>query len=273
MIWYFYMKNNKGFAPIVILIIVGVVLVAGGAYYVGKVSDKKSPQGTSGDVVQNESGQEAGQPVSGEGSTPSATNPEDGEHVGLVTKAYEKDGKKYIDIDYYVIVTGRDAIFRELKDKENNGCVLPPSAKTEFLSKVDMMANPENKDEYQSIVESLMTKYPLVITKYPDGNLRDCLPEFEFVIRTSVNDNPLIRTFEVVENAEIIVNDNPSKFGEFKQVRPYNYALAWDTFKKLVSELSDKQMRENGKIFLPFTIEVSGSKVIKLKANFGGPAS
>ena len=32
------MKNNRGFAPIVLLIIIGVLAVAGGAYYVGKQS-------------------------------------------------------------------------------------------------------------------------------------------------------------------------------------------------------------------------------------------
>lgn len=83
------MKYNKGFAPVlIVLIVLGALVVGGGAYYLGKnkVKDNKN-------VVENNT-QNIDNKVTSEESTKAE------KQIGYIKSIYSKDNTNYLTIDY-----------------------------------------------------------------------------------------------------------------------------------------------------------------------------
>lgn len=230
------MKNNKGFAPIVLLIIMGVVLVAGGAYYIGGNSKVVTPA-----PILTENQQATFSPTSTEGTK----YPEDGKFSGYITRAYDKDSKKYIDIDYFVTLTGKAAV---LKDFDSyNDCFVKystPTKRATILAEISNLKDDSTFDDQFRLLEN-------------QNNGADCFPSFPNGIWLDSNENSKIRTFEVSLNTPIIAAYIRDEFGPYKLRMPEGSAneIPWDTFKNIIARAGYK---------IPFGVTVLENKVVEI---------
>ena len=232
------MKNKSGFAPIVLLIIVGVVLVAGSAYYLGgrtKVDPLES------ELTDDQ--QATSSPTSTEGTK----YPEDGNFTGYITKAYDKDSKKYIDIDYFVTLWEKAAVLKRLDTPLSNNCF----AKYPTPTKATILAEINNLKDDSTFNEQFR-----LLSNQNDGVA--CFPDFSNGIWLDSNDNPKIRTFEANLNKLIRVSYVREEFGLHKISTSGDaglYEVTWDTFKNIISGVSYK---------IPFRIIVSENKIVEI---------
>ena len=253
------MKNYKrGFSSILVVLVVLAFLIAcGSIYYIQHkyVSTLMNAKISYAPVSST--------PIS---STTQTLFPEDGTHDAYIVKAYEKESKKYIDVDYFITLRGKDAALRSFNDTKS-GCLSGSpdllKIKPALISKINSFS--DNYSEFQDQFYKLMDQYNF--NCFPNG------------IGMDVNDNPKIRTFEVSLKNSIEVHEPIPGYGPTEKIiekdgSTYRYNISWSTFENLVSGItingSDVQFSTNFQP--PFSIVVLENKVIEMKALFG-PAS
>lgn len=102
-------KSTRGFTPVILLVVVVTALVlgtGGGAYYYKIKKDKQKAVETPQPEVQ--------QQISTTTASSSAVISE--KELGHIKNVYEKNGKKYLDIDYVQELGGEDAVRAKIED-------------------------------------------------------------------------------------------------------------------------------------------------------------
>jgi hypothetical protein len=103
-----------------------------------------------------------------------------GDNLGYITKIYNKDGNKYLTIDYVQWLQGKDAAVAAVED---GNCEI------------------EGRTKIQALAEVEVTDFSMGW-----GQFSDCAPD-GYYIR---NINPMLRNFKISGNADIEIRDNGS---------------------------------------------------------------
>lgn len=141
---------------------------------------------------------------------------------GIIKNVYQKDVKKYLDIDYVDYLSGIDAIKASIEDG---------------VCKVD------NSSQAIEELSKLKNNYC--------GNYCGCAPN-GFYIR---NNNPKLRTFEITDDVEIIMNTYQ---GPNLCEHAANESLEYQRFEKYYTDGCGDQ-------FTPFIISIQNDKVMKIE--------
>lgn len=165
---------------------------------------------------------------------------EDGDHSGYIRMAYEKDGGKFIDIDYIETLTGKDAAIRELR----NGICLPEGGRSKEQVIEDINRLQGSEDE----IAAALYKVP---------GMGDCGPNGWWL---DVNDDFQTKTFELNLREPIVMAYDRSSpdmggFGPHEESEFGKYGISWETFRKVIS---------GAHYDIPFEIRVSAGKVISI---------
>ena len=176
-----------------------------------------------------------------------AQYPEDGSFTGYITKAYDKNYKKYIDIDYFETLREKAAVLKVLNGSLSSSCFAkyPTPTKAEILAQINNL-----KDD------STFNEQFRLLSNQNDGVA--CFPEFPNGIWLDSNENSKIRTFEVRLDGPILAAYVREEFGFHKMKTEGDaglYEITWDTFKNIIAGVNYK---------IPFGITVSENQVIKI---------
>lgn len=177
------MNKQKGIAPIaIILIIIGVLIFGGGGYYAVKKFQKPAIRACTEEAKQCPDGSYVSRtgPNCEFAECPEAKETSTEKQSGYIKSVYEKDRKRYLDINYIQTLRGKEAA---IKGIEIGRCQVAGKTKEDLLKEINLL-NSNNLELEDKI-------FIILPTCFPNGVWLD------------INENPKIRTFEIVENALI----------------------------------------------------------------------
>jgi len=178
------MKKNKGFAPVLIaLIVAGALIIGGGAYWLGKNKGENKKVVENPKVDNQVEEKNNNETENNLGKIEESSISENINTPLFIKSVYEKKGRWWADVDYVTKVTPLEHMTRKIND---GSCVIPKMTKEEMLTYA------------KNTVKKYVEQDNLLVV--------NCGYDFERIYATIgvhpyfINSNPLIRSFPFAVN-------------------------------------------------------------------------
>lgn len=185
------MKYNKGFTQTaIVLIVLGILVIGGGAYYFGKNSKDTVKEIKEADLLQEEKDDITSTPTQKiEETSENITTKTSLENIKtplFIKSVYKKDGRWLADVDYVTKITPLEHMTRRINE---GSCVLPGMTKNQMI---EYAKNTVKKYVEQDNLLVVNCGYDWQGIWYSDGSTQSMF----------INTNPLIRSLPFSDKVE-----------------------------------------------------------------------